>query len=70
MDVNVVVVAMLGFSTGMLVGAVMGASRARESERFIQELKEWADNIFESDPYGYRAAQQDARARIRAFEEG
>jgi predicted acylesterase/phospholipase RssA len=70
MDTAIIVTAILGFSAGLIVGAVMGASRARASVELIQELKEWADNRFEADPYGYRHAQLDAKARIQAHEEG
>lgn len=69
MDTQIIVTAILSFSAGLLVGTVMGASRARASVELIHELKEWARGQFVGDPQGYRDAQMDVRARIRAHEE-
>lgn len=69
-DITIIITVILSVSTGILIGCIMTASRAREAYQLIDEIKEWAGapSWRDGDFLDYHDARHDIRAKIRAYE--
>ncbi len=70
-DITIIItVILLSVSTGILIGCIMTASRAREAYQLIDEIKEWAGapSWRDGDFLDYHDARMDIRLKIKAFE--
>lgn len=69
-DITIIITVILSVSTGILIGCIMTASRAREAYQLIDEIKEWAGapSWRDGDFMDYHDARQDIRRKIEAFE--